>query len=123
VSEIGLLTSGAALQIGSTEANVKAGGEQKHVIQEDDYGNTRFVRRVRKRELTATVWLSDDQGDYVDNIMSELEGRPVTWNFNNAGTTYERLLIHGWAKSWETVVSSIAGNDYLSISPLRGLAE
>jgi hypothetical protein len=66
---------------------------------------------------------SSDAGDLASWIMTELEGRPATYDLNDDGLESERLLVHGWAEEWYTVVTGIPGNDYLVISPLRSLVE
>jgi len=125
VVDLGLISAGFATQVGTTQAEIRVGGQQFHSIDIDEYGNAKFVQRGRSRELTATIWMdtSTNSADLADLIMTELEGRPATYDLNDDGLDSERLLVHGWAEDWYTVVTGIPGNDYLVISPLRSLAE
>jgi hypothetical protein len=125
VVDVGLISIGGANDFGPTQSEVRAGSQQYHDIKTDEYGNTKFIQRGSQRELTATIFLeaSYPWPDMVSGVMTELEGKPATFDLNNTGTEIERLLVHGWAEDWYTVVTGIEGNDYLVISPLRSLVE
>jgi hypothetical protein len=125
VVDVGLISIGGANDFGPTQSEVRAGSQQYHDIKTDEYGNAKFIQRGSQRELTATIFLEagDPWPDMVSGVMTELEGKPATFDLNNTGTEIERLLVHGWAEDWYTVVTGIEGNDYLVISPLRSLVE
>jgi len=123
---VGLISAGyAAIELGSTEASVEVGGRQYHEIREDEFGGVRFLERAVSRDVNVTVWLDDDaaDGDEVNDIITDLSGKPVTWDFNSSTTDDSRLLVHGWPENWRTDVTGLPGNDRLVIRPMRGLAE
>jgi hypothetical protein len=121
--EIGSAVAGNGLSIASTHADVRVGGRSFSDIREDEFGNTRMVKRPRKRELTATAQIASTDGDYVDHLMAQIEGGPAVFDLNNTSGEIERLLVQGWASDWYTTVTGLPDLDLLVISPLRGLAE
>jgi hypothetical protein len=120
---VGAIVAGLAEYVAATETGVRAGGRGFHDIREDRWGNTRYQKGTRKRELTANAFIDEADADYVDAIMSRIDGTPAVFDMNNPGTDIERLLVLGFASDWYTTVTGIDGLDLLVISPLRGLAE
>jgi hypothetical protein len=119
---IGRVSAGKHIEPGPTHADVEVGGLSFSRTPEDQYGVRRRVRKSRARSFRALVQCDDLAGDWIDQVLTELEGADAAFDFNNDGTDYARLQIYGWAEDWSTNVTGISGLDVLSVQ-LRSLVE
>jgi len=119
---VGLVSAGDAVEIGCTHTEVEVGGESFSRLPLDEYGNARSVRKRRSKVFQATVQLPGSTGDVVDQVLHELEGREVSFDFNAPNTEIARLQVHGWAETWSTVVTGLSDLDTLQIG-MRSLVE
>lgn len=88
--------------------------------RDETFGTVNFVKRGSSRQIRATCYLDPAviTGDVVQELLSQWDGMPVYWDFNNAGATYDRLRAFGFytnmgsaiqAHSWESLTLTVEG--------------
>ncbi len=89
----------------------------------DTFGLMTFLKRGSARQIRATCQLDPAvvSGDVVQQVLEDLDGMPVYWDFNGAGLSYDRLRVFGFYSSMGIVVPAVT-RETLSIT-VEGLVE
>jgi hypothetical protein len=113
IIEVGLVYAGTAITLGNTEPNIEVGVKSFSKTDRDVYGNVSFVARGQANNFRATIDYDKANGDYINRVI-ELYGRqPTMWNFNGTDTSYDRLVMHGWAENVSTTIQQTWSKDKL----------
>lgn len=83
----------------------------------DTFGTMTFLKRGFARQIRATCEVSPVavSGDVVQQVLEDLDGQPVMWDFNGAGLSYDRLRVYGFYTSMGIVVPFVT-RETLSIT-------
>lgn len=124
VMEISSFAVGEATYIGGTEWGVETSMLSfSRKERNETFGTVTFVKRGTSKQVRATAFIDPDviSGDEVQAILSEFDGQPVFWDFNNEGSDYDRLRVFGFNTN---VRMLIAADTYESLSlDIEGLVE
>lgn len=124
VMEISSFAVGEATYIGGTEWGVETSMLSfSRKERNETFGTVTFVKRGTSKQVRATAFIDPDviSGDEVQTILSEFDGQPVFWDFNNEGSDYDRLRVFGFNTN---VRMLIAADTYESLSlDIEGLVE
>jgi hypothetical protein len=91
--------------------------------RDETYGTVNFVKRGTARVLRATCLINPSvvAGDVAQYILQDHTGKPLMLDFNNTGSSYDRLKIFGFYTNLRSLVSA-ASYESLSID-VEGLVE
>lgn len=72
------------------------------------FGTTRFIKRGTARLVKATGYIDTSvvSGDAVQQMLSDVEGTPAYFDFNNPGVSYDRLQVFGFFTNMKTIISA-----------------
>jgi hypothetical protein len=108
-ARIGSFALGEATTLGTTEWGVESSILSFSKKERDEtFGTVSFVKRGNAKQLRATAFIDTDEisGDEVMAVLSAFEGQPVFYDFNNAGSDYDRLRVFGFQTNLRTVISA-----------------
>jgi len=120
-AQCAVMTVGRAHTLSDTEWGVETSILSFSRKERDEtFGTVNFVKRGSSRQIRATCYLDPAviTGDVVQELLSQWDGMPVYWDFNNAGATYDRLRAFGFytnmgsaiqAHSWESLTLTVEG--------------
>lgn len=120
-AQCAVMTVGRAHTLSDTEWGVETSILSFSRKERDEtFGTVHFVKRGSSRQIRATCYLDPAviTGDVVQELLSQWDGMPVYWDFNNAGATYDRLRAFGFytnmgsaiqAHSWESLTLTVEG--------------
>lgn len=120
-AKLGLFCAGPAYVLADTEWGLESSILSFSRKERDEtFGTVKFIKRGTSRQLRATCFLDPAviTGDVVQNLLAQWDGQPVFWDFNAAGTTYDRLRVFGFytnlrgilqLASWESLALDIEG--------------
>lgn len=91
--------------------------------RDETYGTVNFIKRGAARVLRATCLIDPAivSGDVAQYILQDHTGKPLMLDFNNTGSSYDRLKIFGFYTNLRVLVSA-ASYEILSID-VEGLVE
>lgn len=117
----GVVCVGRAMELSYTEWGVETSILPfSGTARNETFGTVSFLKRGYARQVQATCFIDTSKisGDIVQQALSNVEGMPVYWDFNNPGATYDRLRVFGFftsmrmaiaASTWETLSMAIEG--------------
>lgn len=91
--------------------------------RDETFGTVNFVKRGSSRQIRAVCYLDPAviTGDVVQELLSQWDGMPVYWDFNNGGSGYDRLRAFGF---YTNLGLAIPAASYESLSlTVEGLVE
>jgi hypothetical protein len=113
IIEVGLVYAGTAITLGTIEPDIEVGVKSFSKTDRDIYGNVSFVERGQANNFRATINYDKDEGDYVNRVIELYGRRPTMWNFNSVDTSYDRLIMQGWAENVSTTIQQTWSKDKL----------
>jgi hypothetical protein len=123
-AQCAVMTVGMAHQISYTEWGVETSTISFSRKERDDvYGTVNFMKRGSSRQIRATCFVDPDviTGDVVQELLSQWDGMPVYWDFNNSSPGYDRLRAFGF---YTNLGMAIPAYSYESLSlTVEGLVE
>jgi len=120
-AQCAVMTVGRAHTLSDTEWGVETSILSFSRKERDEiFGTVNFVKRGSSRQIRATCYLDPAviTGDVVQELLSQWDGMPVYWDFNNDGSAYDRLRAFGFytnmgsaiqAHSWESLTLTVEG--------------
>ena len=120
----GLVMSGKAEYIGESEWGVETSFLSFSRKERDDvYGTMTFLKRGSARTVRATGYLDPEtrEGDAIQQVVIDADGKPGLWDFNNAESEYDRLRVFGFCSAFSTVVQA-ASYEVVNLT-VEGLVE
>jgi hypothetical protein len=124
VPECGTCGVGLAYELAHTEWGVETSilifSRQE---RNETYGTVKFLKRGSARTARAICFIdtASISGDHVQMLLQRLSGQPLMMDFNNTGSSYDRLRIFGF---FTNVRSGIQASSYESLAmDVEGLVE
>ena len=120
-AQCAVMTVGRAHTLSDTEWGVETSILSFSRKERDEtFGTVNFVKRGSSRQIRAVCYLDPAviTGDVVQELLSQWDGMPVYWDFNNDGSAYDRLRAFGFytnmgsaiqAHSWESLTLTVEG--------------
>lgn len=120
-AKLGVVCAGRGLFLANTEWGVDTSllsfSEKE---RNETFGTTKLVKRGFAKLVRATCFIDTTQvpGDVVQQILADVDGLPIYWDFNGGDSAYDRLRVFGFysrmsgaitAKTWETLSLDIEG--------------
>ena len=111
VCKCGAIVIGPAIYLGETEWDVTTkilSFSRKERNQ--DFGTVKFVKRGSAKGVSAVGYLDPAimPGDIVQQHLQFFDGMPLFFDFNNAGSNYDRLRVFGFYTKAETVIKAVS---------------
>jgi len=111
VCKCGAIVIGPAIYLGETEWDVTTkilSFSRKERNQ--DFGTVKFVKRGSAKGVSAVGYLDPAimPGDIVQQHLQFFDGMPLFFDFNNAGSNYDRLRVFGFYTKVETVIKAVS---------------
>jgi hypothetical protein len=100
-AKCGVLALGTYRYLGGTLFNPNLSLKSFSIIEEDDFGIPTFIPRGRARKMEVDIWFPSKSLDAVYYALEAQDAKPVIFNCNNAGTTYETLVAFGFYRAFE----------------------
>jgi hypothetical protein len=97
-----VIVVGRGYEIAYTEWNVETSLLSFSKKERNEtFGSVKFVKRGSAKAIKATCFVDPDivTGDVVQQALSEWDGMPVFWDFNNWTSEYDRFRIFGFYSS------------------------
>lgn len=98
-ARLGVMVAGQGLYLSGTEWNVETSILPfSSKLRNDTFGTTTFLKRGSARTVKATCFIDPEvvEGDVVQQLLADLDGVPVYWDFNNGTAMYDRLRVFGF---------------------------
>lgn len=91
--------------------------------RDDTFGTMTFLHRGSARQIRATCQIDPTEvsGDVVQQVLEDLDGQPIFFDFNGSGLSYDRLRVFGFYTTLGIVVPTVT-RETLSIT-VEGLVE
>lgn len=123
-AQCAVMTVGRAHEISYTEWGVETSIISFSRKERDEtYGTVNFMKRGSSRQIRATCYVDPDiiTGDVVQELLSQWDGMPVYWDFNNDSSGYDRLRAFGFYTNMGTAIKA---DSFESLSlTVEGLVE
>lgn len=123
-AQCAVMTVGRAHTLSDTEWGVETSILSFSRKERDEtFGTVNFVKRGSSRQIRAVCYLDPAviTGDVVQELLSQWDGMPVYWDFNNDGSAYDRLRAFGF---YTNLGLAIPAASYESLSlTVEGLVE
>ena len=123
-AQCAVMTVGRAHTLSDTEWGVETSILSFSRKERDEtFGTVNFVKRGSSRQIRAVCYLDPAviTGDVVQELLSQWDGMPVYWDFNNGGSGYDRLRAFGF---YTNLGLAIPAASYESLSlTVEGLVE
>lgn len=122
--KLAIVGAGQALAIADTEWGVETsilGFSRRE--RDAIFGTVTFIKRGYAKTLRATCFVDPAVrlGDEVQQLLQQGDGLTLFWDFNNAGTDYERLRIFGFYTNFNMQIMA-ASYELLTLD-IEGLVE
>jgi hypothetical protein len=114
----GKVVYGFGYELGLTNWGVETGILSFSRKERDKvYGTVKLLKRKSAKRLRASclVKASSATGDAVHRVLSNHDGRTAFFDFNNSGTTYDRMRLFGFLSDFSTTPINPT-NDMLTVS-------
>lgn len=102
---LGLLVIGRSRYLGETLYAPTIGIEDYSTKETDAFGNTYLVERPYADLVSAEFILDSVQIDNVRRELAKYRATPVLYDLNNAGSSYESLLVFGFFEQFDISLS------------------
>lgn len=102
---LGAFIAGMTTVIGQTQLGASAGIVDYSKKQTDEFGNFTFIERAFSKRLQASVYLSNAMMNTVQRFLTSIRATPVVWIASDDPTYEETLIIYGFFKDFNTVIS------------------
>lgn len=102
---LGLLVIGRSRYLGETLYAPTIGIEDYSTKETDAFGNTYLVERPYADLVSAEFILDSVQVDNVRRELAKYRATPVLYDLNNAGSSYESLLVFGFFEQFDISLS------------------
>lgn len=107
--QLRILCAGRGLELSNTEWGVETSilpFSKKE--RNETFGTVSFLKRGSARQVRASCFIDTSKvsGDVVQQILADVDGMPVYWDFNNPGSDYDRLRVFGFYSSMRTAISA-----------------
>lgn len=99
----GTCVFGAAKSLGFAQYGATTGNVDYSKKEADDFGQVVLVKRAYSKRMNVQVELPNTKLDEVNDFLAQIRATPVVWL--GAGNLYNSLVIYGFYRSFETVIS------------------
>ncbi|NBC46812.1 MAG: hypothetical protein GVY22_02230 [Gammaproteobacteria bacterium] len=121
--QLGLFLGVHSTELGETQPPIQHEIDDYSRVEFDqEYGNSRFVKRGFSRRASGTVSIEGRQGGWVATQLINARGTPQVWDFNNGDESELGRVIYGVLQGAPWTDAAIDGNDTISLE-IKGLVE
>lgn len=94
---LGMLVVGERVIFGETQYGARSGFISYSKSEADGFGNETWTKRGTARRGNFPVWIDPQDGDYVEDILRDLDGEPALW----VGGQARALMVFGFLKEFD----------------------
>lgn len=103
--QIGEFIFGSLVSLGTTQYGVTSGIVDYSRKETDEFGNTSFIKRPFSKRMEAQFFLSNNNLNFVQNILYNLRAKPVVWIGSDNVNFQEALIVYGFYKDFRTDIT------------------
>lgn len=119
--QLGVVCAGRGLFLANTEWGVETSLLSFSTKERNEtFGTTKFIKRGSAKLVRATCLVDtlEVSGDVIQQLLSDVDGLPIYWDFNAGDAAYDRLRVFGFysrmslaisASTWESLSLDIEG--------------
>lgn len=104
VVQIGNLVFGTSYTIGGTQYGASAGIRDYSEKTVNPYGITTFVKRAFSKRTDVTLYVSKENTNFVEKLLTELRATPVVW-IGTDDEAYTSLTVFGYYRDFNVEIS------------------
>ena len=104
-AECGTFAIGKYIELGKSQYGARVGIIDYSKKDTDIFGVTSLLERTYAKKIDVNCWVDNTQVDYIANKLAEVRATPCVWVSNNDSSAYSSLVVYGFYKDWQTVIS------------------